>query len=216
MHSWCHMLLFTQTTNFLLLLLNWQKHHSTITIFNYNPSFHPQCNCLTFPFHWCLHTPQQSPHCNTSLQTNLVPMMLVCANIAAVHPNNQLPSLITKSAKTPFHTHNIQLWSPVFPSTQPSHISPLFISTGMPQQCTHCIPSCKWTSCQSMVSYMKYSTNQTPLGVSSRWHSVILKQFVPRSHKILSHDDSLTFSILHLTLAWRLRDCTWIFISTEC
>jgi hypothetical protein len=31
---------------------------------------------------------------------------------------------------------------------------------------------------------MKYSTNHPPLGTSSRWHSVIFKQFVPRSPQL--------------------------------
>jgi hypothetical protein len=68
-------------------------------------------------------------------------MTLVCATVAAMYSNKQLSSLVTKLVKTPFHTHNIQLPSPVFPSTQPFHISPLFISTSMPQQCAHSIPS---------------------------------------------------------------------------
>jgi hypothetical protein len=52
-HSWhCYVLLWllcTQTSNFHVWLLNWQNHHSTITICNYNPRICPQHNHLTSP-----------------------------------------------------------------------------------------------------------------------------------------------------------------------
>ena len=57
--------------------------------------------------------------------------------VAAVHSIDQLPPLITKPIKTAFR-HNIQLPSPISPSTQPSPISP-FISAHASQQPPRCI-----------------------------------------------------------------------------
>jgi hypothetical protein len=61
--------------------------------------------------------------------------------VAAMQSNKQLPSLITKSAKTPFHNHNIQLPSQISSLAQPSPVSPLLIWTHIPQQSPHCITS---------------------------------------------------------------------------
>jgi hypothetical protein len=53
--------------------------------------------------------------------------------VAAVHSNEQLPYLIVKPTKTPFHNRNIQLPAPISPSTQP----PPFISAHTPHQSPH-------------------------------------------------------------------------------
>jgi hypothetical protein len=119
--------------------------------------------------------PQDTPHAF---------MTLLCVTVAAVHSNEQIPCLITKLAKTPFHNHNIQLQSLIVASVQLSHISPLFISTTHHNNPLIALPVCKQTLSQSRVLHMRYSTNYAHLGESSRWHSVILKQFVPRSPRL--------------------------------
>jgi hypothetical protein len=113
--------------------------------------------------------PQDTPYAS---------MMLLCTNLAAIWSNEQLPSLITKSAKTPNHNHNIQLPSLVLLSTQ---LSPISLCLYPPTLHNDALIA-------SIVSYMKYSTNHPPLGTSSRWHSVIFKQFVPSPHSCGEED----------------------------
>jgi hypothetical protein len=61
------------------------------------------------------------------------------ATVTGAPSSEQISSLITKPALAQFRNRNTQLPSPISPSTQPSPISPPFISTHAAQQPDHCI-----------------------------------------------------------------------------